>query len=276
MDCTTALTSIGIYLDGELADRQIAALEDHLRSCDRCRMELRLEQDRSAAIRRHASYYRAPPALAARVGLAIPAPEPTTSARRPWAADRRLRWAAIAASWLIAVTLSAGLTWYAAVPGHHAQVAAEVIAAHQRSLLGDHLTDIASSDPGVVVPWFKGKVAAMPPAADFAAAGYADVRPSYGSVLLPLFEQDGLRMGELARRAQALEHRSPVFKVRLIPLALPSLPGQCAHPVPPMRRRVRQMQGVGKSRPHDAVAMSRQFHTQPEARHTRCWRGTTF
>lgn len=39
-------------------------------------------------------------------------------------------------------------------------------------------------------------------AARFAAAGYADVRPSYGSVLLPLFEQDGLRMGELARRAR--------------------------------------------------------------------------
>jgi DNA-binding MarR family transcriptional regulator len=36
----------------------------------------------------------------------------------------------------------------------------------------------------------------------FAAAGYADVRPSFGSVLLPLYEQDGLRMGELARRAR--------------------------------------------------------------------------
>jgi DNA-binding MarR family transcriptional regulator len=39
-------------------------------------------------------------------------------------------------------------------------------------------------------------------AARFGAAGYADVRPSYGSVLLPLFEEDGLRMGELARRAR--------------------------------------------------------------------------
>jgi DNA-binding MarR family transcriptional regulator len=36
----------------------------------------------------------------------------------------------------------------------------------------------------------------------FVAAGYSDVRPSYGSVLLPLYEQDGLRMGELARRAR--------------------------------------------------------------------------
>jgi len=36
----------------------------------------------------------------------------------------------------------------------------------------------------------------------FAAAGFGEVRPSYGSVLLPLFEEDGLRMGELARRAR--------------------------------------------------------------------------
>jgi DNA-binding MarR family transcriptional regulator len=36
----------------------------------------------------------------------------------------------------------------------------------------------------------------------FAAAGYADVRPAYGSVLLPLYEEDGLRMGALARRAR--------------------------------------------------------------------------
>jgi DNA-binding MarR family transcriptional regulator len=36
----------------------------------------------------------------------------------------------------------------------------------------------------------------------FAAAGYGEVRPSYGSVLVPLFEEDGLRMGELARRAR--------------------------------------------------------------------------
>jgi DNA-binding MarR family transcriptional regulator len=36
----------------------------------------------------------------------------------------------------------------------------------------------------------------------FQAAGYGEVRPSYGSVLLPLFEEDRLRMGELARRSR--------------------------------------------------------------------------
>lgn len=36
----------------------------------------------------------------------------------------------------------------------------------------------------------------------FRAAGYPEVRPSFGSVLVPLLEEDGLRMGELAVRAR--------------------------------------------------------------------------
>ena len=36
----------------------------------------------------------------------------------------------------------------------------------------------------------------------FAAAGFHEVRPAYGSLLIPLYEEDGLRQGELARRAR--------------------------------------------------------------------------
>src|ERR687889_768887 len=36
----------------------------------------------------------------------------------------------------------------------------------------------------------------------FAEHGFADVRPAWGSVLLPLYEEDGLRMGEIARRSR--------------------------------------------------------------------------
>jgi DNA-binding MarR family transcriptional regulator len=36
----------------------------------------------------------------------------------------------------------------------------------------------------------------------FAAHGHGEVRPSYGSVLLPLWEADGLRIGQLAVRAR--------------------------------------------------------------------------
>src|SRR5918998_622162 len=36
----------------------------------------------------------------------------------------------------------------------------------------------------------------------FAERGFPEVRPAWGSVLLPLYEEDGLRMGELARRSR--------------------------------------------------------------------------
>ena len=49
----------------------------------------------------------------------------------------------------------------------------------------------------------------------FRAAGWGDVRPSYGSILLPLFEEDGLRMGELARRAR-LSKQTMTTMVRIL------------------------------------------------------------
>src|SRR5438477_377100 len=49
----------------------------------------------------------------------------------------------------------------------------------------------------------------------FRAAGWSAVRPSYGSILVPLFEEDGLRMGELARRAR-LSKQTMTTMVRLL------------------------------------------------------------
>jgi MarR family transcriptional regulator, organic hydroperoxide resistance regulator len=49
----------------------------------------------------------------------------------------------------------------------------------------------------------------------FVEAGFAEVRPSYGSILLPLFEEDGLRMGELARRSR-LSKQTMTTMVRLV------------------------------------------------------------
>jgi DNA-binding MarR family transcriptional regulator len=52
-------------------------------------------------------------------------------------------------------------------------------------------------------------------AEEFQARGYAEVRPSYGSVLVPLFEEDGLRMGQLATRAR-LAKQTMTTMVRLV------------------------------------------------------------
>lgn len=51
-------------------------------------------------------------------------------------------------------------------------------------------------------------------AARFSELGYPEVRPSYGSVLLPLFEEDNLRMGEIAARAR-LSKQTMTTLVRL-------------------------------------------------------------
>jgi DNA-binding MarR family transcriptional regulator len=36
----------------------------------------------------------------------------------------------------------------------------------------------------------------------FAAAGFPEIKASFGSVLLPLFDDDGLRIGEIGQRAR--------------------------------------------------------------------------
>ena len=49
----------------------------------------------------------------------------------------------------------------------------------------------------------------------FAREGFPEVRPSYGSLLVPLFEEDGLRMSELASRAR-LRKQTMTTMVRLL------------------------------------------------------------
>jgi DNA-binding MarR family transcriptional regulator len=48
----------------------------------------------------------------------------------------------------------------------------------------------------------------------FAERGFAEVRPSFGSVLLPLFEEDGLRIGQMGDRAR-LSKQTMTTMVRL-------------------------------------------------------------
>jgi DNA-binding MarR family transcriptional regulator len=49
----------------------------------------------------------------------------------------------------------------------------------------------------------------------FVERGFAEVRPAYGSILVPLFEEDGLRMGQLAQRAR-LSKQTMTTMVRLL------------------------------------------------------------
>jgi anti-sigma factor RsiW len=81
-------------------------------------------------------------------------------------------WLAFGASILIAVAVGSGGTWLISGERQQDTIANEVIDSHLRSLLADHLTDVAASDKHTVKPWFAGRTDLSPPGVDLAAQGF--------------------------------------------------------------------------------------------------------
>jgi anti-sigma factor RsiW len=95
--------------------------------------------------------------------------EAATSAR---AARPAPGWLAYAASIILAVAVGSGGTLLITGERQEDAVANELIDSHLRSLLGNHLTDVASSDQHTVKPWFAGRSELSPPAVDLAPEGF--------------------------------------------------------------------------------------------------------
>jgi anti-sigma factor RsiW len=166
VNCAQARELIGAHLDGELDVMSSLDFERHLECCTACaRARERIEGVRSATA--VAPYFRAPEALAGRIGAALRrevAPAPSR-----WRLAGMMRPLAVAAALVVVATMS----WHLARTSSGASgLERELVAAHVRSLQADHLLDVASSNQHTVKPWFSGKIDFAPDVRDLAEAGF--------------------------------------------------------------------------------------------------------
>jgi anti-sigma factor RsiW len=168
MECKQAEQLMMADLDGELDAAGAAHLRAHLATCDGCRAAHAGLARLGAMVRSEAAEQGAPEHLRQRILAALPASRPARPAVRswPWA---WINFGAAAAFGLLLATTQ--LLPQSRAPGVD-QLEQEVVNSHFRSLMADHLTDVASSDQHTVKPWFAGKLDFSPPVVDLAAQGF--------------------------------------------------------------------------------------------------------
>lgn len=166
MNCREALELMHGYVDGELDLAQGLEIEQHLGGCPACKVQYDALRELSANVRANAVYYAASPAARARLGRALGRSTLAVSHAIAWT------WWRGAAALALALLVGLGLGLVLRQPAGADRLADEVVESHVRSLMANHLTDVASSDEHTVKPWIAGKLDFSPPVADFAAEGY--------------------------------------------------------------------------------------------------------
>lgn len=168
MNCAEARDLVHLYIDQELDLVRVAEVDRHLQSCAACRERYERQQALRSSLRKGAGYHRAPPELREHLQVALRGQ--ADDAARP-RAHRPTRWntgLAIAA----AVVLSVSVVIYLAMPAPPDRLADNIVSSHIRSLMVNHLSDVASSDQHTVKPWFNGKLDYSPPVDDLTAQGF--------------------------------------------------------------------------------------------------------
>jgi anti-sigma factor RsiW len=158
------------YLDDELDLQLQVELEDHMATCQDCAQAYLDGRAQQATLRSTAPYYVAPHDLEQRIRLMVSdaAAPPTGSLE----GEFQWRWLAIAAC----LTLAVSAVWNVALLRSRVSqgdaLANTILASHLRSMLGDRLLEVSSSDQHTVKPWFAGKTDFSPEVKDFASDGF--------------------------------------------------------------------------------------------------------
>lgn len=166
--CPDRATLLQGLLDGELDAANAATCEAHLKTCEGCHAEFQRLLALREAVTTPGLAYRAPDRLRSGIEAMIDA---ESAPARP--AGRGVRRVAPWAASGLGGALAAGLAIMLVLPQvSENSLERQLVASHVRSLLANHLTDIATSNQHVVRPWFNGKVDVAPPAPELAEQGF--------------------------------------------------------------------------------------------------------
>jgi anti-sigma factor RsiW len=177
------------YLDGELDPITSQKIEQHLRDCHKCEQAYETHTVLAHAISRGAPYYKASIELRQRIqsslrdaigakGARTAAREnhmlgtPPREQRRPVLPAIPWNWLGLAAAVILAAIIGFNVLPRLRQPTADQFLATQLIAGHVRSLMANHLTDVASSDQHTVKPWLDTKLDFAAPVVDFSGEGF--------------------------------------------------------------------------------------------------------
>jgi anti-sigma factor RsiW len=189
MNCEEAIKLMDGYLDGELDPITSQTIEQHMRECPKCDQAYKTHGSLIRAIGNATPYFKAPAGLRERIQSSLReeiTEQPVRNGvrgsqvlfrrRQPelrtilW--GRSWNWLALAAAVLLAAIIGWNLFPRLQQPGADQFLATELIASHVRSLMANHLTDVASSDQHTVKPWLDTKLDFAPPVVDLSSEGF--------------------------------------------------------------------------------------------------------
>ena len=189
MNCEEIKNLMDAYLDGELDPVTSQKVEQHLRDCPKCEQAYEVQTVMAHAISQAAPYYKAPPELRERIQSSLRNEIGAKATRRGTRGSQVMRtrkqpepratlfgmpwnWLALAAAIALAAIVASSFLPRLRQPGGDQFLATQLIASHVRSLMADHLTDVASSDQHTVKPWLDVKLDFAAPVVDLSGEGF--------------------------------------------------------------------------------------------------------
>ncbi len=166
--CSDREIMLQAYYDGELDAAHAQEMETHLRTCAGCAAYFDGLQSLSARLSSANLSPAAPRNLRDRIEASIETEARLAAPRsRPWWNGMKAAWGAAGAMTAVAASLL-----FMQLAPVQADLEAQLISNHVRSLLADHLYDVATSDRHTVKPWFNGKIEFAPPVPDLLDQGF--------------------------------------------------------------------------------------------------------